>query len=117
MVFYGVSRDFSLKNEEQYDTIGKFWDEMAEIYGLENLEGLGYNWQGSKFSYAIGLKGGIIENYNIAIELPDDNWELFEGETEKLKEIYDEIYRDGPLLYEIETFFESGKCQIKYIRR
>ena len=117
MVFYGISRDFSLKNEEQYNTIGEFWDEMAEIYGLENLEGLGYNWRGPTFSYAIGLKGKIIENHNAIIELPDENWVTVKGETDRLKQIYDEIYKSGPLLFEIETFFENGSCEIKYYRK
>lgn len=50
------------------------------------------------------------------MELPDVNWIIVNGETEKLKEIYDEIYKLGPLKYEIETFDENGKCQIKYYR-
>ena len=44
MIFIGISRDFSLKNEDQYNTIGAFWDEMSELYGLESLQGLGYKW-------------------------------------------------------------------------
>ena len=116
MLFKGISREFSLQNEDQYNTIGAFWDEMAMLYGLENLQGLGYKWAGDKIFYAIGLKIGDIENYNLCIELPDTNWNIVEGETENLKEIYDEIYKFGALKYEIETFSESGKCQIKYYR-
>ena len=41
MVFIGIGKRFSLKNEEQYDTIGAFWDDLASKYGLENLKGLG----------------------------------------------------------------------------
>jgi len=46
-------------------------------------------------------------------------------ETEKLlgwkakhtaADFYDEIYKFGSLKYEIETFSENGKCQIKYYR-
>ena len=59
---------------------------------------------------------GDIKGYNLRIELPDVNWIIVNGETEKLKEIYDEIYKLGPLKYEIETFDENGKCQIKYYR-
>ena len=110
------AREFSLQNEDQYNTIGAFWDEMALLYGLENLQGLGYKWAGDKIFYAIGLKIGDIENYNLCIELPDTNWSIIDGETENLKEIYDEIYKFGALKYEIETFSESGKCQIKYYR-
>ena len=116
MIFEGVSREFSLKNEEQYNTIGAFWDEMAALYGLENLLGLGYNWHGAQMSYAIGLKRGRIKDANVSIVLPDDGWICAEGETNNLKELYDEIYKDGALLYEIETFFEDGRCQIWYYR-
>ena len=116
MLFKGISREFSLLNEDQYNTIGAFWDEMAMLYGLESLRGLGYRWVDGKIFYAIGLKVGDIKDHNLCIELPDTDWSVVNGETGKLKEIYDEIYRSGPLKYEIETFSESGKCQIKYYR-
>lgn len=116
MLFKGISRDFSLLNEDQYNTIGGFWDEMALRYGLENLRGLGYKWANGKIFYAIGLKIGEIEGFNLSIELPDDGWTVVEGETDRLREIYNEIYRSGALKYEIETFDEGGKCQIKYYR-
>ena len=117
MKFIGVSKEFSLISEEQYNTIGAFWDEMAELYGLENLQGLGYNWNGPIMSYAIGLKNGIIENYNVCIDLPDTNWIVVNGKTDDLKIIYDEIYKSGPLQYEIETFDLNENCKIKFIRK
>ena len=40
MVFQGVSKEFLLADEQQYDTIGAFWDDMALLHGLENLQGL-----------------------------------------------------------------------------
>ena len=116
MRFKGISKEFSLLNENQYNTIGDFWDEMALLYGLENLQGLGYKWVDNKIFYAIGLKIGEIKNYNFSIELPDENWTIVNGETKNLKEIYDEIYTFGALKYEIEAFSENGKCQIKYYR-
>ena len=116
MVFFGITKDFCLVNEQQYDTIGQFWDEMAKLYGLENLQGLGYRWNKRKISYAIGLKTDCIEGYNFRIELPDHNWEIVKGKTDNLKQIYDEIYRGGILQYEIETFDEDGNCEIKYRR-
>ena len=73
MVFKGISRVFKLTNEEQYEAIGQFWDEMAALYGLENLRGLGYAWQGNTLSYAIGLKDGDMKDCNLSISLPDDN--------------------------------------------
>lgn len=117
MTFVGITREFSLKNEEQYNTIGAFWDEMTILYGLENLQGLGYKWKNSKISYAIGLVSGEIDNSNFSIELPDDGWMIVCGETDDLKTIYDKIYCEGPLTYEIETFSEDGKCRIMYYRK
>ena len=116
MIFKGISKEFSLRNENQYNTIGEFWDEMALLYGLENLQGLGYKWLGDKIFYAIGLKVGDIKDYNFCMQLPDAGWTVVDGETEKLKEIYAEIYKSGALRYEIETFDENGKCRIKYCR-
>ena len=116
MIFKGISRVFKLTNEEQYDTIGRFWDEMSLIYGMENLQGLGYRWQGDEFYYAIGLKKGDIEGYNLSITLPDDNWVSVRGETALLKDMYDEIYRSGRLTYEIEVFYDDGSCEIRYYR-
>ena len=116
MVFKGISKDFLLTDEQQYETIGLFWDEMAMLYGLENLQGLGYRWQNNKISYAIGLKNDCIKDYNLSIVLPDDGWVTVEGKTNNLKQIYDEIYKYGPLQFEIETFYENGNCEIRYYR-
>ena len=116
MLFVGIAREFSLLNEDQYNTIGDFYDEMAEKYGLENLVGLGYKWTENKIFYAIGLRNGDIDGSNLCIELPDEDWVVVSGKTECLKEIYDEIYKDGPIKYEIEAFTSSGECEIKYRR-
>jgi hypothetical protein len=114
--FKGISKKFSLLNNDQYNSIGLFWDEMSLMYGLENLQGLGYKWIDDTIYYAIGLKVGIINDYNACIDIPDIGWNIVVGETDNLKEIYDKIYKDGPLKYEIETFYENGKCEIKYYR-
>ena len=116
MIFNGISRDFNVTDAQQYETIGQFWDEMASLYGLENLRGLGYAWQGNTISYAIGLKNGDIKNYNVRIPLPDDGWTTVKGHTDSLKAIYDEIYQAGSLNYEIEIFHEDGSCEISYYR-
>lgn len=116
VIFKGISKVFSLSKEQQYETIGQFWDEMALIYGLENLHGLGYNWKDNSISYAIGLKNGCIEGYNVSIDLPDNGWASVEGKTDNLKQIYDELYKDGVLQFEIETFYENGNCEIRYYR-
>ena len=117
MIFKGISKTLSLKNQEQYNTIGAFWDEMAEKYGLENLQGLGYKWQNGQIWYAIGLKHGEIEGANCSIQLPGNGWESVDGKTDDLPQIYDEIYRDGALQYEIETFFDNGNCHIEFYRK
>ena len=116
MIFYGISKDFLLTNEQQYDTIGQFWDEMAVLYGLENLQGLGYRWENGRISYAIGLKSGCIPGCNLRIQLPDSGWTLAEGKTDELKQLYDAIYQAGRLQYEIETFCDNGSCRILYYR-
>lgn len=116
MLFTGIAKEFSLLQKDQYNTIGAFWEEMALQYGLESLQGLGYQWTDDTIFYAIGLKIGHMKEENLEIELPDENWTTVHGKTENLKEIYDEIYRSGALKYEIETFYENGECQIKYFR-
>lgn len=90
---------------------------MALIYDLENLRGLGYKWENDEISYAIGLKNGDTNGYNLSITLPDDGWVTVSGKTERLKELYDEIYKNGRLAYEIETFFEDGRCEVSYYRK
>ena len=116
MQFIGITKKFSLKNEEQYNTIGDFWDEMSLLYGMENLIGLGYKWDNETIYYAIGLKDKTIKNHNFKIKLPDDGWIIVNGQTDNLKEIYDKIYLDGPLTYELDTFTHDGNCTIKYYR-
>ena len=116
MIFKGIAKSFSLQNNDQYNTIGAFWDDMALLYGLENLQGLGYKWENGLIFYAIGLKDGEIDNCNFCIELPDDGWVTVCGQTDDLQNIYDKIYQNGPLKYEIETFTENGNCTIKYYR-
>lgn len=116
MIFIGITREFSTHNNDQYNTIGAFWDEMSALYGMENLRGLGHFWTGQTIHYAIGLKVGTIPNSNFSIELPDSGWTETVGQTDQLAEIYDEIYKDGALQYEIETFNEGGSCKISYYR-
>ena len=108
MKFIGITKDFDLFNEAQYETIGQFWDDMAEIYGLENLRGLGHRWQNGMILYAIGLKEGIIDGYNFTIELPDDGWTRVLGRTDDLKEIYDEIIDSAlPVIVEMKKVCDT----------
>ena len=89
---------------------------MSDKYGLENLQGVGYMWTGDTMSYAIGLKDGIIEDYDVEIWLQADGWKTVKGRTENLGKIYDRIYREGSLTYEIETFTSDGECEISFYR-
>lgn len=114
MVFYGISKVFSTENNQQYDTIGAFWDELSEQYGRERLRGLGYHWTPDTIEYVIGLREGIIENTNCAVDLPDVGWMTVHGKTADLSSIYDEIYVNGRLKYEIEMFDNHGECEIWY---
>ena len=116
MEIKGIKRTFSLIGEEQYNTISAFWDEMESLYGLENLLGVGYNWQEGSMDYLIALSDGVIDGFNETLILPDDGWISRKGRTESLKALYDEIYKDGRLSYEIERFYENGECLISFIR-
>lgn len=116
MDFKGISRIFSTNNKAQYKTIGAFWDELSKLYGMENLCGLGYRWTENSIHYAIGLKDGDIDGWNINISLPNDGWKSIKGKTKNLDEIYSDIYKDGPLKYEIETFDENENCIIYFLR-
>lgn len=116
MKFIGISRVFSTINDEQYRTIGAFWDELIEKYGIEKLRGLGYNWTKDSIEYVIGLKDGIIDGSNCNVDLPEIGWTKVKGNTDDLARIYDDIYKNGSLKYEIETFDNDGKCEIWYYR-
>ena len=63
MKFIGISRVFSIINNEQYKTIGAFWDELSEKYVMENLRELGYNWDNNSIEYVIGLNIAKVSQY------------------------------------------------------
>ena len=116
MEFKGISRTFSTVDEKQYETIGEFWNEMSGIYGREKLRGLGWNWTEASIEYVIGLIDGEVDGSNFITVLPDDGWNCISGRTEELAELYDRIYIDGPLKYEIEMFDDNGNCKIMFYR-
>ncbi len=128
MVFKGISKRFSTEDNRQYNEIGDYWDYFAVKYGRENLFGLGLNWENDSIEYVIGQCEGRME-YNLEtvrkkypdavykeIVLPDTGWTVYYGQTEKLSELYERIYREGVLLYEIEAFYDDGSCLVKIIR-
>ncbi len=116
MIFEGISKTFSTEEDKQYKTIGAFWDELSAKYGRENLRGLGYNWTDNTIEYVIGLKEGVIEGANCSVRLPDEGWSVVKGKTEQLGQMYNDIYLEGCLKYEIETFNDKGECEIRYCR-
>ena len=116
MIFEGIGRTFSTENDQQYKTIGAFWDELSAKYGRENLQGLGYGWTERSIEYVIGLKNDTIDGADRTVELPDTGWVTVRGKTADLGEIYEKIYQEGRLRYEIERFTDSGDCEIMYCR-
>ena len=116
MVFQGISKVFSTVNDRQYETIGAFWDALSGAYGMESLRGLGFHWTEHTIEYVIGFKEGVIPGCDCSVELPDQGWTTVRGKTENLGKIYEAIYLDGPLTYEIESFTEQGDCEIWYWR-
>ena len=122
MIFKGYSKRFSLLNNDQYNTIGKYWDYFSLKYGLENLRGLGLNWENGSMEYIIGLKDNSEIECDIEgatykeVFLPCFGWISEVGKTDDLEEIYNKIYEISTLVYEIETFNNDGSCKIEFIR-
>ncbi|MBR2760954.1 MAG: hypothetical protein IKD66_07270 [Solobacterium sp.] len=116
MLFLGIGRTFSTEDDHQFETIGAFWDELAAKYGRANLQGLGYGWKEHSIEYVIGLIGGEIDGADRTVYLPDTGWVTVRGKTANLAELYERIYREGRLNYEIERFSDNGDCEIMYWR-
>lgn len=129
MVFKGYQMTFSTEGNKQYETIGNLWDKFASVYGIENIRGLGFNWSSTTIDYCFGFVEDLsveeyVERLEVVntfaekpfrfntIELPDENWVNFKGETEKLDVLYDRVYKDGQLDFEIERFDSNGKADI-----
>ena len=60
--------------------------------------------------------GRKIDGANRSVELPDTGWATVRGKTANLGEIYEKIYQEGRLKYEIERFTDCGDCEIMYYR-
>ena len=116
MLFKGIGRTFSTENNHQFVTIGAFWDELAAKYGRVNLQGLGCVWKEGSIEYVIGLIDGEISGADRTVILPDTGWVTVRGRTADLGEIYEKIYQEGRLKFEIERFTDSGDCEIMYCR-
>ncbi len=136
MNFKGYAMTFSTVGEKQYENIGRIWDYLSDAYGRENIKGLGFCWTDTSIDYCFAFKDDISEEeYEsrlelinpqlkkpfrfISVELPDDSWVTVKGETDKLSELYGDVYSKGSLDYEIETFNDDGTCEIMvhYVNR
>lgn len=122
MIFHGVGKRFDTRGGAQYDAIGCFWDAMAKQYGRENLCGLGWDWNEESLAYAIGsIEPGIeVEMEGMTeftVELPSDGQQTWHGQTEQLDMLYEQIYADGALEYEIERFYEDRRCSVDIWRK
>ena len=62
------------------------------------------------------MNDGEIDGADRTVELPDAGWITVRGKTADLGEIYEKIYQEGRLKYEIERFTDSGDCEIMYCR-
>jgi len=130
MKFYGISQRFSFIDSAQYETIGNYWDYLSQFYGRSQLLGLGLNWNEDSLEYVIGdlkpLKWDLSQIHAVyphaiykVVDLPDDGWQTVHGKTKNLDAIYQKIYRDGALTYEIEQFNDKTDedCVIHYWRK
>lgn len=128
MVFKGIEIRFSCRNSEQYQSIGQFWNFMREQNYGNAIKGLGYNWKDDSLCYVIGdYKQSIQFDINsihlkyptaayVEIDLPDNGWQVYFCQLSNLGLLYEQIYKDGVLDYEIEEIDSDGNCQISILR-
>lgn len=53
----------------------------------------------------------------VKVMLPEDGWKTYSCQIDELKDLYDEIYLDGALDYEIEDIDSYGNCKIPIYRK
>ena len=128
MKFTGVLRNFDCSNNKQFTDIGEFWDFMSKIVNKNELKGLGFNWKNNHLDYIIGdLKDKcdypmdlILNTYPnskiVTVDLPNNGWEIHEGKIKDIKSIYEKIYEDGQLDYEIEEIDTKGNFKVSILR-
>ena len=128
MIFKGVKIRFDCKNNQQFTGIGEFWKHMRDLYPNDSLKGVGCNWDNDCLDYIIG-DFVTARNYNmcatiecypnaeyVEIDLPDKGWQIYHCRINELASLYDEIYKDGALDYEIEEIDAYGNCKISILR-
>lgn len=129
MTICGIQIRFDCKNGEQFENIGKFWNEMRALCPEITLSGVGFGWENDTLCYLIGTETGVPtkavsaiqkqfpEAEHTAIHLPDDGWKTYTATADTLDVLYAEIYKDGPLDYEIERFGADGRAEILIFRK
>lgn len=106
MKFVGVKRTVSVdENYSQIATLGRFWNEMRELFPGEFFYGLGMNWAGNTFDYYLGKINEEWAGGTDTVELPGDHWHEFScADTgEAIERMYRKVYERGKLDYEIES--------------
>ena len=127
MTIKGIKLRFDCADGEQYETIGAFWDAMRTLCPGMELNGVGFGWENDTLSYLIGTENGvpdIVEKLrerfpgavHTEMELPNNGWKTYTATANTLDALYAEIYRDGPLDYEIERFDAEGNAVIEIHR-
>ncbi|NLL00220.1 MAG: hypothetical protein GX271_06105 [Clostridiales bacterium] len=128
MQIIGIQVRFDCTDNQQFSAIGEFWNFMSFIYPKEELKGLGLNWANNSFDYVIGdfekkfdysldiIRKSYPNSKKVVIELPDHGWKVYSGKIEDIAKIYETIYKDGILDYEIEEFDDVGNCKISILR-
>jgi len=127
MILQGIQIRFDCANGEQFEAIGAFWDAMRVLFPDRTLSGVGYGWENDTLCYLIGTEDGLPAGtetigqqfpdaeYTV-LHLPDDGWKRYTATADTLDVLYEEIYRDGPLTYEIERFDADGRAEIRTLR-
>ena len=128
MKIRGVQVRFDCKDGEQFEAIGRFWDRMRDLCPDTDLSGVGFSWKNDTLCYLIGTENGVSTDaavlqdvfsqaVNAEIQLPDNGWKKYTATADTLDILYAEIYKDGPLDYEIERFDASGKAEVAIWRK
>lgn len=127
MKIRGFGLRFACADGEQYETIGAFWDHMRAVCPGVQLSGVGYGWENGTLRYLIGTENGLpaaaekIRSVFPEVEytellLPDAGWKTYTAAADTLDVLYAEVYRDGPLSYEIEQFDADGNTVVRIYR-
>ena len=128
MLIRGVQIRFDCKNGEQFENIGVFWDRMRALCPETVLSGVGFGWENDTLCYLIGTENDVPtdaaaltdrfpEAKNAELLLPDDGWKRYTATADTLDVLYSEVYKDGPLTYEIERFDADGNAEILIFRK